>query len=166
MLLKIRNMQSAEFELLNNFLYEAIYIPERQVKPDRTILKLPELTRYVKDFGKEHDICLVAELEDKIVGAVWTRLFSKAEPGFGFVDDKTPELSMSVLEDYRSQGIGTRLLENMIDTLKMKGYKQVSLSVDMQNYAFRLYKKYGFSMISENDKSAILLKNLSEKLLK
>lgn len=70
----IRKIRNDEYELLDDFLYEAIFIPKGVVAPPREIINAPELQVYVQDFGtQEGDICFVAEVDEKIVGAVWVR---------------------------------------------------------------------------------------------
>lgn len=156
----IRRIDPSEYSLLRNFLYEAIFVPEGTEPPDREIVNLKELAIYYKNFGTEHDACLLAEYQEKVIGAVWTRLFTKSDAGYGFLDDKTPELSMAVLKDYRKKGIGKQLLGSMLKLLIALGYKQVSLSVDLKNYAFRMYLKAGFTIFKSDSKSAIMVKKL------
>ena len=160
LMINIREIKKTEIFHLDHFLFEAIFIPEGQEKPDKEIIQIPELFCYIKDFGKDSDLCLVAEYQCDLIGAVWTRIYSGYEKGFGFVDSNTPELSMSVAEKYRKQGIGTNLLTKMIEKLIQRGYEQVSLSVDLENYAFKLYRKLGFDVVQSDDKSAIMLKHL------
>lgn len=159
----IREIDKTEIPHLDYFLYEAIFIPEGQEKPGKEIIKLPQLSRYIKDFGKETDLCLVADLQGELLGAVWTRIFIQTEKGFGYVDSKTPELSMSVIMNHRRQGIGTDLLNAMIDKLTKFGYEQVSLSVDKLNYAYRLYQKFGFEIVDSDKESATMVKRLKNK---
>ena len=81
---KIRYITNREYVLLNDFLYEAIFIPEGVQAPPRDIINAPELQVYVQDFGtQEGDICFVAEVERKIVGAVWVRIMED----YGHVED-------------------------------------------------------------------------------
>ena len=158
--IKIREIKSSEIIHLDTFLHDAIFIPKGVEKPDKVIIKLPELKRYISDFGKETDLCLVAELNGKLIGAIWTRIFTEAEKGFGYVDSKTPELSMSVNVDYRQKGIGTNLLKDMLYRLTRLDYEQISLSVEKLNYAYRLYQKFGFKTIKEDKKSATMIKKV------
>lgn len=51
-------------------------------------------------------------------------------------------------------------MNRMIELLKSKGYKRVSLSVQKENYAYNLYKKVGFEIIKENDEDFIMVKQL------
>ena len=95
----------------------------------------------------------MAETSEQIVGAVWARIMKD----YGYVDDETPSIAISLLEDYRNYGIGTELMKRIILVLKEQGYKQVSLSVQKMNYAVRMYKKVGFNIIDENNEEYIMV---------
>lgn len=150
---QIREIKKSEYPVLADFLYEAIFIPEGMEKPSRSIIEQPELQVYIADFGKEDDWCLVAEVKEKIVGAVWVRIMND----YGHIDDRTPSLAISLYEEYRNLGIGTVLMGNMLQFLKKKGYKQTSLSVQKANYAFDMYRKVGFKVVEENRKEYIMV---------
>jgi len=156
----IREIHSHEYILLEEFLYEAIFIPEGVERPAIEVIKRPDLAVYYTDFGKETDFCLIAECKGMPVGATWIRLFPENRKGYGFVDARTPEICMSVLLPYRNKGTGTMLLDEMLECLVRSGYKQVSLSVDEENYAFRMYRKAGFETLSSDGISAIMIKKL------
>jgi ribosomal protein S18 acetylase RimI-like enzyme len=158
----IRKIQANEITFLDEMLYQAIFIGEEETRLPRGITKNPELSKYISDFGQESDICFVAEINGILIGAVWTRLFRESEKGYGFVDDRTPELSMAVLKTYRHIGIGTLLLRQILLELTRQDYQQVSLSVDKRNYAFSFYQKFGFNIIGSDEKSAILVKKLKK----
>ena len=120
----IRQIRACEFERLEDMLYEAIYQPNEQTPIPRSVLKVPEVYVYIKDFGKlKDDYCFVAELSEKIVGAVWVRILSGKPKGYGNIDDKTPEFAISLFKAYRNQGIGTQLMSKMIDHLRENGYR-------------------------------------------
>lgn len=156
----IRDLDQSETGILKTMLYNAIFIPPEEVKPPPEIIELPEIAVYIKDFGREGDIFLVAEIEGVIAGAVWTRLFTAGAQGYGFIAPEIPELSMSVLEQYRRQGIGTMLLAGMLKKLASKGFRQVSLSVDLANYAYRMYRKQGCEDYARHDESMTMLRQL------
>jgi ribosomal protein S18 acetylase RimI-like enzyme len=150
----IREIKQSEYHLLNDFLYEAIFIPEGVIPPERDIIYLPELQVYVVDFGKkDSDICLVAEVDNKIVGAAWVRIMDD----YGHVDEETPSFAISLYKDYRNCGIGTALMQNMLAVLKERGYTQTSLSVQKANYAVRMYQKVGFEIVYENEEEYIMV---------
>lgn len=150
---KIRALKPCEVKLLDTFLYEAIFIPEGVEAPPKDIIQHPDLQIYISDFGKEDDLCLVAEAEGKVVGAVWTRIMKD----YGHVDDRTPSLSISLLKEYRNLGIGTALMKQILAALRERHYKQVSLSVQKQNYAVRLYEKTGFEPVRENEEDYVMI---------
>lgn len=83
--------------------------------------------------------------------------------GYGHIDDETPSLAISLYEEYRNLGIGTVLMRNMLQFLKDKGYKCVSLSVQKANYAVNMYRKVGFEIVSENTEEYIMVCQLQEK---
>ena len=150
---QIRKIRENEYSILSDFLYYAIYIPEGIEKPPKSIIEQPELQVYIADFGKADDWCLVAEVKEKIVGAVWVRIMND----YGHIDDKTPSLAISLYEEYRNLGLGTALMKTMLQVLKNKGYTQTSLSVQKANYAVNMYRKLGFEVIVENTKEYIMI---------
>ncbi len=152
----IRPIKESEYYVLKDFLYEAIFIPKGIEKPSKKIIEKPELSIYIDDFGKSDDYCLVAELNGKIIGAIWTRIMND----YGHIDDKTPSLSISIYPQFRKKGIGTQLIKSILKDLKQKGYKKVSLSVQKKNYAHKLYLKLGFNIVIENNEEYIMICNL------
>lgn len=152
----IREIRQEEYAILDEFLYEAIFIPDGPEVPPRSIIRQPELQVYVSDFGKKDDCCLVAEVNGEIVGAVWTRIMND----YGHVDDTTPSFAISLYKDFRGRGIGTALMEEMLALLRERGYKKASLSVQKENYAYRLYLKVGFTIMGENDEEYIMVCDL------
>ena len=153
----IREMTAQEYPLLDDFLYEAIFVPEGVDPPSKGIITAPELQVYVKGFGaSKDDFALVAEVENKIIGAVWVRIMND----YGHIDDKTPSLAISLYKKYRGQGIGSSLIKEMLSLLQTHGYKHVSLSVQKANYAAKLYQKIGFRIIKEIGDEWIMTYNL------
>ena len=150
---EIREIRKNEYQILSDFLYEAIFIPEGMDKPPKSIIEQPELQVYIEDFGKEDDWCFVAEIKGKIVGAAWVRIMDD----YGHIDGETPSFAISLYEEYRNMGIGTALMRDMLELLKNKGYKQTSLSVQKANYAVRMYQKVGFEVIDENEEEYIMV---------
>lgn len=154
MQVEIRTLRNDEIELLKEFLYEAIFIPEGVTPPPKDIVEKPELRVYTDDFGtRQGDNCLVAVIDNKVVGAVWTRIMDD----YGHVDDATPSFAISLYKDYRGQGIGTKLMKEMLSLLKTQGFKKASLAVQKANYAVRMYEKVGFHTVDENDEEYIMI---------
>ena len=150
----IRNIRPEEIPVLDDFLYEAIFIPEGVPAPPRSIIENDDLQVYVRDFGKlPDDRCLVAEVDGMIVGAVWTRIMDD----YGHIDNQTPSLAISLYKEYRGRGIGTELLRRMLERLRAEGYKSVSLSVQKANYALRMYERAGFVTVEDKGEEALMV---------
>ena len=150
----IRELSIDERDVLEIFLYHAIYIPEGITPPPFEIIKQPELQVYIERFGEQDgDICLVAEFDSKIVGAVWVRIMND----YGHISDDMPSLAISLLPEYRGKGIGTALMQSMQEIVSKQGYKGISLSVQKQNYATNMYRKLGFNTIENKDEELIMV---------
>lgn len=150
----IRKIQKQEYPLLDNFLYEAIFVPEGIEPPPKAIITSPELQVYVERFGESNDDWgLVAEVDSKIVGAVWVRIMND----YGHIDDETPSLAISLYKEYRGFGIGTAMMKEILTLLKSHEYSRVSLSVQKTNYAAKMYLKIGFKIVKENEEEYIMV---------
>ena len=150
----IRPILAGEVGLLQDFLYEAIFVPEGLSVPPKSIINQPELQVYITGFGtKKDDIGLAAEIDNKPVGAVWVRIMND----YGHIDNDTPSFAISLHKDYRGLGIGTALMKEMLRILKDRGYKQASLAVQKANYAVKMYQKTGFEIVDENEEEYIML---------
>ena len=156
----IREMHPNENFLLEDFLYQAIYQPDKTNLAPRSIIEKPELQVYIKDFGtKKDDYCFCAEADGKIVGAVWVRNIN----GYGSVDNNTVEFAISVFDEYQKMGIGTALMNKMLEHLNKLNYSKASLAVQKENYAVRMYQKVGFEIVDENEQEYIMIQNLGNE---
>lgn len=153
----IRPLLTEEQGQLRWFLLNAVYQKPGSPPLDPSLAELPMLSQYWKDFSRLGDHCLVAEFNTMLVGAVWTRLLPQ---GYGYVADDIPELSISVLDGYRGQGLGTLLLRAMLQTLSELGYRNVSLSVQKENPACSLYTRLGFALVREDGDDYIMMQAL------
>ena len=105
-----------------------------------------------------HDICFVAEVDGRVVGAAWLRIIDD----YGHIDDDTPSLSISVYKEYRNLGIGKSLIKTTLDELKKRGYEKTSLSVQKANYVSDIYKKVGYYVHEERDEDYIIVYDLKK----
>lgn len=153
----IRSIRESEYHLLEDFLYEAIFQRDEENLLPKDIIKEPELNVFIKDFGKKNDYGLVAEVDGKIVGAVWTRILAGDTKGFGNIDDKTPEFAISVYKEHRGRGIGTALMKEMLKGLADRGYEKTSLAVQKDNYAVRMYQAVGFKIIEALEEEYLMV---------
>jgi ribosomal protein S18 acetylase RimI-like enzyme len=157
----IRPLTKDEYPLLEEFLYEAIYQPDGEPKLAHEIIYRPEIFLYIDDFGRPGDRCLAAEVDGQVVGAVWVRIFSSEQKGYGTLDAQTLELSISLKQGYLGRGIGTGLMQAMLTLLRSEGVARVSLSVQKENPAARLYRSLGFEIVEALHDEYIMLKSLA-----
>lgn len=140
MTFETREAIASDEPFLREMLYLALYVRPGDPPISRAVLDDPAIARYVTGWGRGRgDRGWIAVVDGVPVGAAWVRQFSEAEPGYGFVDERTPELSVAILPDYRGNGIGTQLIEQLLRELA-----SVSLSCDPDNPAVRLYRRLGF----------------------
>ena len=137
-------MQESDYVCLNEFLYQAIFIPKGSELPPRSIINEPEIFVYIKDFGGQPgDLGVVAEQNGQVIGAAWTRIIS----AYGHIDNDTPELAISILPEFRGYGIGTKLMKKLFEILRENKYKNTSLSVQKDNPAVRFYQRLGYKIL-------------------
>lgn len=140
--------------------YQAIHVPAGAAPPDQEIIHAPELAHYAADWGRPGDLgYLAVDGEGLLVGAAWLRLFPAGDPGYGFVDAATPELSMAVMPAWRGRGVGSRLLAALLDAAA-KRYAAVSLNVQADNPAARLYRRFRFEAVEDGGAWIIMRKRL------
>jgi ribosomal protein S18 acetylase RimI-like enzyme len=135
------------------FLWEAQYhaaLLDSTEEPAAAVQSDPILARYVEGWGRIGDIGVIAERDNKPVGAAWCRLFRKETPGWGWIDEEIPEISVAVLPEFRQKGVGTSLLTRLLEVAG-ENYKVVSLAVRSTNPAFRLYLRLGFRVLPERN---------------
>ena len=91
---------------LRDMLHHAYYWKERA--PDAGPGPVAALRQGV---GTAGDTAVIALDDGFPVGAAWYRLFDRGRPGYGFVDERTPELAIAVVPNARGKGVGSALLE-------------------------------------------------------
>jgi GNAT superfamily N-acetyltransferase len=119
------------------------------------------LWRYVAGWGRRGDAAVIALEGGFPVGAAWFRLFSRDEPGFGFVDEQTPEVAIAVVPSRRGHGVGSELLDKLVELAREQGYTGLSLSVAEASPAMHVFEKQGFQKIEQTDHSWTMRLNLS-----
>jgi GNAT superfamily N-acetyltransferase len=107
----------------------------------------PDFARYVVDWPRPSDISVVAEVDGTPIGAAWLRFFDRAAPGYGFLDDSIPELSIGVVPGWRGRGVGRRLIDELVRLARDRRIAAISLSVEAANPARRLYERIGFDTV-------------------
>lgn len=139
-------MRAEEFPLLEEFLYQAIYVPEgfEGEVPRNVIYDDPKCRAAFEGFGElPDDRALVAEFDGEVVAACWVRTTDE----YGHIDEATPSFSISAYREHRGKGVGTALMSRMLDELLEEGYARTALSVQKENPAVRLYLRLGFCVV-------------------
>ncbi|WP_407268797.1 GNAT family N-acetyltransferase [Radiobacillus sp. PE A8.2] len=165
-MIQIREFEQSEkdIEFLTDMLYESIHMPDN--KPSKhELLNSPTIKKYSEGWGKLGDRALIAVNDDNIpVGAAWYRLFNENQKGYGYVDDKTPELSIALSCEARGKGVGTLLMKKLLEAASKDGYPSLSLSVDPNNSeAVQLYKKLGFIQCGSSGTSWTMIYHIYSK---
>lgn len=156
----IRPIRQTELPLLEDLLYEALWQPDPAQRLPRGVVQTPALRPYVEAFGsREGDCCLVAEVGSEVVGAAWCRVMH----GFGWTGERIPELAVALYPLFRRRGFGTRLLRALLEELSGRGFQAVSLSVQRDNPAARLYLRLGFRTVAEHDGEWVMRCELGER---
>jgi GNAT superfamily N-acetyltransferase len=142
---RIRDLRPDEIGFLREMLYAALaWRPDVQLPPIEWVLAHPQVSVFHEGWGRAGDTGLVAEHHGRPIGLVWYRRFTEASHGEGFIDEETPELAIAVVDGHRGQGIGRRLLLAAHERARSDGLSRLSLSVDADNPARRLYASVGY----------------------
>jgi ribosomal protein S18 acetylase RimI-like enzyme len=159
----ITPLEDADLAFVREMLHEAAFW--RTAAADRppidVALSDPDLARYVRAWGRRGDGGLIARVEGRRVGAVWARRFHADDHGYGFVDERTPELSLAVVAEHRGLGVGSGLVAAMLVQLRLQGTRQVSLSVETDNPAQQLYERLGFTPLTTTGGAVTMVRDLA-----
>ena len=149
----VRRGGAQDVRFLRDMLHHAYYWKERAPDTGPGPVAL-----YVKAWGRRGDTAVIALDKGFPVGAAWYRLFEGQRPGYGFVDEGTPELAIAVVPNARGKGVGTALLAALLERARGDGYAGISLSVDRANAgAMELYERHGFRRVAEDADSVTML---------
>jgi ribosomal protein S18 acetylase RimI-like enzyme len=150
----IRRGGVQDLRFLRDMLHHAYYWRERV--PGSLV------SRYVRGWGRPGDTAVIALDGGFPVGAAWFRVFKADEPGYGFVDEQTPELAIAVVPSQRGKGVGEQLLLALIDRAREAGYTSLSLSVEPGNPARKLYERHGFEVVDEGSDAWTMVAELPQ----
>ncbi|MEP7340884.1 MAG: GNAT family N-acetyltransferase [Acidobacteriota bacterium] len=161
----IRRLTKADEPFLWEMLYQALFVPPGQQPFPRDIVRNTEISRYVDGWGRDDDFGVVAFHPQtlELIGAAWVRLLTGEDRGYGWINDQTPELTIAVLPEYRGNGLGQRLLAQLLELVRAS-YDSVSLSVSIENPARRLYERAGFQTVARDKHSLTMKKDLKNSV--
>jgi ribosomal protein S18 acetylase RimI-like enzyme len=151
----IRRAERRDARFLRDMLHHAFYARESAAGTDEQ-----PVYRYVYNWGRPGDAGVLVLDEGFPVGAAWYRLFTADQPGYGFVDEQTPELAIAVVPSRRGHGYGRELLEGLLDRARREGHAALSLSVERDNPAIKLYEKFGFRTVREEGNTLVMRADL------
>jgi ribosomal protein S18 acetylase RimI-like enzyme len=164
----LQDIETIDLHFVKEMLFEALYVREGEAPFSRSIIEEPNLKKYYENWGRTGDIGVLAMvyggpyqsyIQDFPVGAAWSRLFTKENPSYGFIDENTPEITIAAKKEYQSKGIGQKLMNKLIEANQKAGFQQLSLSVDTQSSVKNWYLKLGFEIIkTEGTAHTMLLK--------
>ena len=151
----IRRGGPQDVRFLRDMLRHAYYWKERMPGAGPTPVAL-----YVKGWGRPGDTALIAVEDAFPVGAAWYRLFRREQPGYGFIDEETPELAIAVVPSRRGRGIGEALLKALYERAKEDGYSSVSLAAELDNPDLVSYyeNRHDFTRVGENDGDSVTMR--------
>ncbi|NRF89834.1 GNAT family N-acetyltransferase [Paenibacillus frigoriresistens] len=163
-MIHVRLLEKQEYDFLMDMHYESIHILKGK-PPKYELLNAPHIKKYSEDWGRKGDRAIIELIDNVPVGAAWYRVFDETNKGYGFIDCETPELGIAIHSNYRKQGLGLRLMKELIQQAMSDGYKGLSLSVDPDNEsAVKLYKRLGFEYVGLSGTSWTMKLIIDDKL--
>lgn len=131
---------------------------KRQWFTHEQVLARPDLARYTMLEPDRGDFGIVAELDGDPIGVAWALYLPEWAPGYGWIDESTPEFCIWVDEPHRGLGIGRALTKRLLSEARSRAVRRVSLSVDRSNLrAKMLYMDLGFRPIPGGELYGVLL---------
>ena len=121
----------------------------------------PEVSKSLAGWGERAgDTAVVAMANSLPVGAAWYRYWTEGNLTRGYMAENTPVLVIGVHRDYRHQGVGTRMIEWLIDCASRRAIQRISLSVSKDNYAIDLYRQQGFLEYADTGDAFIMVREI------
>src|SRR3954463_15754020 len=156
--LRYRPAGVEDFTFLATMLGEAaVWRPDKPTPTAEQVMADPRYEMYLAGWSRQGDYGLVAE-QDGPVGAAWYRTYTETNHGYGFVAEDVPELSIAVIASRRHEGIGRRLLRDLIEVSVAQGCRALSLSVAENNPARGLYESTGFVLVERRGHSCTMVR--------
>ena len=159
---RLRPAESGDQPFLAEMLVEAVnWTPGREVPPE-AVRSDPVLSRYVARWPESGEVGVVAEADDTRIGAAWLRFFNSDDPGYGYVADDVPELSVAVVPSWRGRGVGRSLLQQLAREARTTGIRRISLSVEPANFAQALYLSEGYEVVQHDNQADTMVLDLAD----
>lgn len=163
MTILLRPSEDSDLPFMKDMLYEAVFWRRDDKRPsyEEAFTSFPGVIKSLAEWSeRDGDTAVIATLDGTPVGAAWYRYWTEENYIRGYMDDNVPVLVIGVHEDHRHKGIGTILIEGLIEQARKEGIPQMSLMVSMDNYALNLYQQQGFQKYSETEDSFTMVRNV------
>jgi len=158
--LSFQPLENTTTAFFHDIFHSSFYNPPGAPPIPFDTIRNPEMRRYYEYWGKEGDLGFIVKRDGEEIGAIWSRLFTQTEPGFGFVAEDVPELGIAIKKGLRGAGIGQQLINHFLKALRARGDQQVSLSVHGDNHAAQWYQRMGFRIVAFNGKTMTMVLDL------
>lgn len=145
-MLTFRTLTSNDQDRLWHWLHIALWDPPPAGLRPIEVLQTPGVRIYAEDWGRPGDVGVVAIVDGVDAGACWMRVPPDGA-GFAFVDSATPQLGIALEVPFQHKGHGQPMMLAALDAARAAGYRQVSLTVHLENPAQRMYERCGFRKV-------------------
>lgn len=115
---------------------------------------MPELSIYERHYGQNGtDIGLYALVDNRVAGAAWVRIFATDNGAEAFVDGETPVLSIAVKPEFRRQGVGSAMLEQLLLEAGAL-YERMAVSAVAGSPEMAFLERFGFIALEGSQKTS------------
>jgi GNAT superfamily N-acetyltransferase len=154
--LVVLSANAGDREFLVDMLLEAVnWHPDREITRE-VLLAEPRLVQYVTDWPRRGELGVIAVVDGQRIGAAWLGSFGADDPGYGYVADDVPELSIALVASWRRRGIGRLLLRDLAERARSAGFRGISLSVERANPAASLYAAEGYRIVCHDGDADVM----------
>jgi ribosomal-protein-alanine N-acetyltransferase len=160
----LKESQPSDLPFLREMLYEAVFWRASANKPSfEAGLAFPDVRKSMADWGERAgDTAVVAITDATPIGAAWYRFWTDDHFINGYIDETTPILGIGVHRDYRHQGVGTSMMDWLIDYASQHAIPKISLNVAKDNYAINLYRQQGFLEYADRGDAFTMVRNIHQ----
>jgi GNAT superfamily N-acetyltransferase len=111
---------------------------------------------------KNTDLGIYSLTNNIVSGVAWIRLFNEFHGVAAYVDNVTPVLTLAILPDMRGKGIGTLIMNQLLQEAAVS-YEKISVLSNKDSERF--YQKLGFFSLDDSGSKDVftMLKNLEKK---
>lgn len=154
----IRKAVEKDYSAINSLYYEtySLYyknIPDTYKKTAKNIL--PKGT-YLNMIDHQDSLVVVAEINNKVIGMLYALIEKSEEDDWTNAYKRVSIEEISVLPEFKSQGIGTLLMKEAENWAKGKKIKDlIALVYDFNKKAITFYDKNGYKPYSTQMKKKI-----------